>query len=305
MKTNFLIKLISVLLVTSACNSSYEQRTSPINNNVSEAFSDYWYQGAAELNRFELEQNRYGELRKGDAILVFVTEDFLVNSQVKKELNTNEESKPILKLNALKKFNTGIYDYSIMSSVFSPVNGYINPLKITTSIQEWCGQTWLQLNWRNNHYESKGYSYFQMEGDASDILNNELTEDGIWNTIRINPELIKEGNFSMIPSTQFLRLYHYPLKRYQANIKFSEPNFEGQEFNNAMQLNVVYDELNREISILFERNFPHSILAWKESHINNKGQTITSRAKRTHQMIEPYWNLNHNSDSIYRKAFGL
>ena len=37
-------------------------------------FNDYWYRGEAELNSYTLEQARYGEIHKGEAVLVFVTE---------------------------------------------------------------------------------------------------------------------------------------------------------------------------------------------------------------------------------------
>ena len=36
-------------------------------------FGDYWYQGKAELSRYDLKQVRYGEIHQGDAVLIFVT----------------------------------------------------------------------------------------------------------------------------------------------------------------------------------------------------------------------------------------
>ena len=49
----------------------------------SDRFSVYWNQGKAELARYELQQVRYGEIHQGDAVLIFVTEDFLKDKQVK------------------------------------------------------------------------------------------------------------------------------------------------------------------------------------------------------------------------------
>ncbi len=92
--------------------------------NTNSSFSDYWYQGKAELNRFELKQVRYGEIREGDAVLVFVTEDFLPETQVKYEYKpVSEQPVSALKLNFTRKFLTGVYPYSMMSSVFTPVSG--------------------------------------------------------------------------------------------------------------------------------------------------------------------------------------
>ena len=46
-------------------------------------FASYWYQGKAEINVFDLQQSRYGEVRAGKAVLIFVTEDFSKSKQVK------------------------------------------------------------------------------------------------------------------------------------------------------------------------------------------------------------------------------
>ena len=40
-------------------------------------FNSYWYNYGAEISRFELEQGRYGEIRPGHVVLIFVTEPFL------------------------------------------------------------------------------------------------------------------------------------------------------------------------------------------------------------------------------------
>ena len=39
-------------------------------------FNKYWYAGEAELNSYTLSQARYGENHEGEAVLIFVTEDF-------------------------------------------------------------------------------------------------------------------------------------------------------------------------------------------------------------------------------------
>ncbi|MEK6765191.1 MAG: hypothetical protein AABY49_03040 [Planctomycetota bacterium] len=80
-------------------------------------FHSYWYNYGAEITRFELEQSRYGEIHPGHAVLIFVTEPFLPDIQVKSDYETSRgKSIPVLKLNFIKRFNTGIYDYSMMKS---------------------------------------------------------------------------------------------------------------------------------------------------------------------------------------------
>ena len=132
---------------------------------LSKAFKKYWFAGDAEISSYTLTQSRYGELRSGDAVLIYVTEDFLPNTQVKAN-NSGENTIKVLKLNATKNFKTGIYPYSIMQSTFQPVYTKSQPLKISASIQEWCGHVYAQLNKRSNTFNYTGHSYFEGEADT-------------------------------------------------------------------------------------------------------------------------------------------
>ena len=87
-------------------------------------FGDYWYQGKAELTSYDLEQARYGEIHPGHAVLIFVTEDFSRSKHVKldRPQSAGDDAVKVLKLNFMKKFNTGIYPYSMMSSMFTPID---------------------------------------------------------------------------------------------------------------------------------------------------------------------------------------
>ena len=71
----------------------------------------------------------------------------------------------ILKLNMVRKFFTGIYPYSIMTSIFAPldVQKYPLPLKISSSIQEWCGHVYAQMNLAENEYRVRMHSYFEKD----------------------------------------------------------------------------------------------------------------------------------------------
>ena len=77
-------------------------------NFTNEQFRKYWYSGRAEISRFDLEQARYGEIHKGDAVLIFVTETLNHDTQVKAD-TPRQDDIPVLKLNFTRKFYTGIY----------------------------------------------------------------------------------------------------------------------------------------------------------------------------------------------------
>lgn len=155
---------IFILLFTLGCHSQKKVKTKP-QFTLSQDFKNYWFDGTAELSSYQLTQSRYGEPREGKAVLIYVTEDFLNKEQVKAN-RKSKVSQTVLKLNRTKKFNTGIYPYSIMTSLFTRL-GQKKPLaKITTSVQEWCGQAYTQLN-RRETLQISSHSYFEGEADRS------------------------------------------------------------------------------------------------------------------------------------------
>jgi hypothetical protein len=63
--------------------------------------------------------------------------------QLVKADQPTEKDISVLKL--YQEFYNGIYPYSMMTSSFLPVYESKHALKIVTSIQEWCGQVFVQL----------------------------------------------------------------------------------------------------------------------------------------------------------------
>ena len=222
------------LLVAAGCSSQIEEPTapeslptssSPTSDAIhsedrpayqSEAFRQYWYGGVAELTGYHLEQSRYGEIHEGEAVLVYVTEPFSASKQVKLDEPGRAEADKVsvLKLNFSKKFLTGIYPYSLMSSIFTPVqrDQYPHSLKVTTTSQEWCGHTFMQLNRREAGYAAQLYSYFESEGDRSTTVPDVLLEDELWTQLRLDPSAIPTGELRLLPSSMYLRLSHQPME---------------------------------------------------------------------------------------------
>jgi hypothetical protein len=75
-------------------------------------------------------------------VYIFVTEDFSERLRVKAERDDHPEGdvRPVMKLDAVRDFNTGIYDYSVMTSTFLRVREGWPVSKVSFSSQEWCGQ---------------------------------------------------------------------------------------------------------------------------------------------------------------------
>lgn len=273
-----------------------------------QSFKDYWYAGEAELSHYDLEQIRYGQVRNGDAILVFVTEDFLIDKQVKLESELNgRDAKTVLKLNFLKEFVTGIYKYNVMTSTFTPVSINENPrsLKVASSSQEWCGTTWSQLNLRGDHYEITGHSYFEDEADYKKTLDAVWLEDEIWTQLRLSPELLPEGEIDIIPASFGVRRSHSGWAVEKAITKKENWTGEGMPGENLNAYSIEYVNRDRNVTIVYEAESPYRIAGWIQTQKTSKGDTLKARSVRTNTIKEPYWKQNSNADELLREKLGL
>jgi hypothetical protein len=258
-------------------------------------FSDYWYQGKAELSTYEVTQERYGELRKAEQVDVFVTEDFSRQKQVKLDDagNAGQDRAPVLKMNTVRRFHTGIYDYSLMQSVFTPIDGSPS-LKTTTTVQDWCGQVFTQFNATSDGYKVRSYSYFETEGDQEFNIGRAMAEDELWTRIRLNPAQIPTGAVSLIPAATYARLLHKPLRAEQATIRMETGSTESR-------LNVVYTQIGRTLTIRFETAFPFKILGWEET---NQG-ALLSKGDRKTSLMSAYWGQHGEAFNNMRDSLQL
>ena len=296
------------LILTTSCERS-KQNLIPESNGannesvvpqreLSEEFKSYWFDGTAEITSYSLSQERYGELREGSMVAIFVTEDFDSELQVKAD-SVAEGNIKVLKLNKTKKFLTGIYPYSIMSSIFSQLDKQDHAIKVTNSVQEWCGQVFAQLNNRDR-YEINSYSYFQSEADEQLELDKHWLEDELWNLIRINPESLPTGELKMIPSFEYSRLKHKNIDAYNAIASLKQGD-------SLSTYGVRYPDLQREIIVYFNSSFPFEIEKWEETNAGWLGDTtrLKTTAVKMKRIKTPYWRQNSNKDSNLRDSLAL
>jgi hypothetical protein len=306
-KQTFFASIICFGLYLFSCeNNPSETTTTPENTaelksaspyrdaqQLSDEFKMYWFKGKAEISSYQLEQARYGEIHEGTAVLIFVTEDFLPDVQVKAD-NKHPDNVGVLKLNATKNFNTGIYPYHIMQSTFYPLSNNYHALKITASIQEWCGQVYSQINNREK-FEVMSHSYFEGEADQAFTLNETILENELFNQLRINPKSLPTGDIEVIPSLEFLRLKHYPIKEFSAKAQLTDSSYT-----------IFYPDLNRTLEIYFSSEFPFTIESFKETYPDGaSGILFTTTAQRINTILEPYWQKNKNDDSYLSTQLGL
>ncbi|QLG46755.1 septum formation inhibitor Maf [Costertonia aggregata] len=266
---------------------------------LSEEFKKYWYAGNAEITSYKIEQARYGQLREGNSVLIYVTEPFLNDKQVKAD-GANPDNIPVLKLNHTKNYLTGIYPYSIMSSSFYPVHDNQHAIKVSFSSQEWCGQVYAQLN-NKDKFKVQSRSYFESEADQNLELEKTVLENELWNKIRINPSDLPIGELKIIPSMEYIRLSHKELKAYTATATSTTEN-------GINIYSITYPELDRTLEIKYASEFPYAIEGWSETSKSGYGanaKTLTSKATKIKTMNTPYWTQNSNSDVYLRDSLGL
>lgn len=267
---------------------------------------EYWYPNGAEISRFKLSQSRYGEIHEGDAVFIYVTESMNPRLQVKAD-RPGDRDVPVLKLNATRKFFTGIYPYSIMTSIFAPIEPQQAPLplKISFSSQEWCGHVYLQMNRQENGYLIQGHSYFEKEADQKLRLENSFPEDAVWTLIRTAPNRLPQGSFKIIPGTVYVRLVHRPMESVNAYGELQSIRGKSLEGQALVQYELKFPDENRVLKIQFEKEFPHRIQKWEDTYTVRGGRVLTTRAIRTHTIMSDYWNRHTNADRRLLKKLGL
>jgi hypothetical protein len=293
---------ITFLITLSSCPSGNGQHLE-----IPENFGDYWYQGKAEIASYELSQARYGQNNPGHAVLIFVTEDFSKSKQVKldRPAQNHKDAIKVLKLNAIRKFNTGMYPYSTMTSVFTPVAQSEKlpqkSLKCTFSAQEWCGQVFTQVNKDKSGYSVQWNSYFESEGDGKKNIKKGWLENELWTMIRINPEYLPTGKMELIPSLQYSRLTHDDLDAEKANGELIEKGV-------YLEYNITYTSIDRSLKIRFEKAYPFKIISWEESFRSGFGENakmLTTKAELKSMKYIDYWNHNDSTDIELYQELGL
>ncbi len=304
-----MIRLILLFSVLSFLGCK-KAETQTIPSKPSEEFSNFWNQGKAELTRYEVQQARYGELHAAEAVIIFVTEDFRTDKHVKLENYTDEgksRSVPILKMNLSSRFNTGVYTYSLLTSTFSPIDirQYPHSLKVSTSVQEWCGHVYSQLNLAQDKYRIQSHSYFENEADEENKIDAAWLEDELWTRVRIDPESLPIGDIKMIPGTVYARLAHQAIAVQSA--KASKTEWTSNQ-GPLVSYRVDYPSENRSFILNYKKNFPHEIISFETTYkdgFGDKAKILRTIGTRKNSIMLDYWSKNAEADSTYRKELGL
>ena len=126
-----------------------------------------------------------------------------------------------------------------------------------------------------------------------------MSEDEIFNLIRLNPDLVPTGHLKLIPSLIFNRFTHVPLEAESAVISKRKIGA------NQGEIEVIYEEIGRKFLVRYMDAFPFEIMYWQETQTTKEGkEEVTSAVRKSVQMLD-YWRKNGVQDESIRKSLGL
>lgn len=271
-----------------------------------DAFESHWRDGQAEIDGYRLVVSRYGQERVGTAVMIFVTEPFNAVKRVKEDRppHNSRDTVDVLKLNLVRDFQTGIYDYNTMASVFVRASDFV-PLKVSFSSAEWCGHVYAEMIFREKQIRGMNVSYFEDESGPIDLPRPRggITEDELFIALRgLRGDFLPAGESRTapyLPGLFFARLSHEPLgwtlaaiSRDAAVHSVAVPagTFE------CMRYDVGIDG-GRRGQFFIEAAYPHRIVKWSLPPDVNGELTGSTRL--------PYWKLNQEGDESYLNEIGL
>lgn len=268
-------------------------------------FSAHWHDGHAELDGYRLTVSRYGQDREGYAVMIYVTEPFSESKRVKVNDHTKNPADTFdaLKLNLIRDFQTGIYDYNTMVSVFTRSSDF-EPVKITFTSAEWCGHVYTELIFDETKIQVQNNSYFEDESETR-ILPRPgglVSEDNLYILLRgLRGDYLRPGESKTVdylPGVFFSRLTHKKSNVAKAQISRRE-NTERIKVPAGEFDAIVYDVSSDGRSGVFhiESVYPHRVVRWELGPDVAGELTGTKRLK--------YWELNSEGGEEYLKALGL
>ena len=281
-------------------------------------FQSQWEDGKAELDGYRYEVTRYGERRTGRCVMVFVTEPFSESLRVKVDDPSKHPGDVFeaLKLNFVREFQTGIYHYNTMVSVYARSADFA-PAKIVLSSAEWCGSVYEEQIFRSGFVANAVRSYFEGESgaDTLDAPRDGIAEDDLYILLRglRGPYLEAGGRrtIPLLPSPFHARLTHRPVAWTTAEIgraRDSERLLVPAGSFRADRYTIRVAD-GREGRVWIERSAPHRIVKWAWTAPPHPGTAMAGDATDQGELAGSarlaYWKLHGRGDERYLRELGL
>jgi hypothetical protein len=288
--------IVATAVVATACSATAEKEEKD--------FSTHWHDGKAELDGYQLRISRYGQEREGYAVMIFVTEPFSESQRVKVNDYRKTPSFDALKLNLVRHFQTGVYDYDTMVSMFVRSQDF-SPVKLTFSSAEWCGHVFLDLVVDPGRIQGHYSSYFEGESGPVELKGPKdgVLEDELFILLRgLRHDYLEPGasvTVDYLPGALYTRFAHKELEWTKARITREQLNetitVPAGEFA-VIRYSVFIDD-GREGHFFIEAAYPHRIIRW------SLPPDVSGELAGSTRMA--YWRYNNEGDESHLKELGL
>lgn len=149
------------------------------------AMSKYWEDGLAEVATYEAERTVYKKKRQFEYTLITVKEEFNQEFNVKTDDYKRDDLFPVMKVNEFCQIQTDQYPYHYLTSLFFRRDQPVALYKMTSSSQEWCGNTFKAIVDDGVNFKESYNSYWDQQGTGSrDLRRDVLLEDALPYTLR-------------------------------------------------------------------------------------------------------------------------
>jgi hypothetical protein len=262
-RNNFLAICITLAVIYAFAKKAtiFQQEAKPkvetvilINQETNKTFINYWKNGKIEITKYDLKED---SISVGEGSLTF-------NIDYIEGINKTD-SIQVLHSDFTGKIHKENYDYSAMTSTYLPINLTLRPhaMKVINSVQEPTGNSFLELSQIPKSYEILSKNTFKEKTKEHFILERKNLEDELWAKIRMNPNDLPMGDIEIIPSFAYWQSVRKLPNIYEAKAELKD--YIGTEFmgKKLKIYSLDYPDLKRNLSIVFERDFPFEIVGWK------------------------------------------
>jgi hypothetical protein len=211
-----------------------------------------------------------------------------------------------MKLNGVRHFQTGIYDYKIMTSAFARVASGWPVAKVSFSSQEWCGHVYHQILPRAGKVDGVYHSYFDGEADGQDNLPQ--PEGGVYEDVLPilargwGSTYLRSGEtrkVAYLPSLLRARLEHRKLAWGQATVSRSAATSTVKVPAGSFEVTVwtVSETGGPTTTYQIEAAAPYRLVRWSTS-AGEEGSLLGSTRLA-------YWKLNGPGGDKHLAEMGL
>lgn len=149
------------------------------------AMNKYWEDGLAEVATYDAERTVYKKKRQFEYTLITVKEEFNQQFNVKTDDYQRNDLFPVMKVNEFCQIPADQYPYHYLTSLFFRRDQPVALYKLTSSSQEWCGNTFKTIVDDGVSFTESYNSYWDQQGVGSRALRRDaLVEDALPYTLR-------------------------------------------------------------------------------------------------------------------------